>query len=366
MTIPFLNLQAASMELKDELTSAAERVISSGSFILGKEVEDFENQFASYCESSHCIGVASGLDALTLILRAYKIGNGDEVIVPGNTYIATWLAVSQVGATPIPVEPDERTYNIDPKLIEAAITSRTKAIIPVHLYGQPADMDLIMAIAQKHGLKVIEDAAQSHGARYKGKRTGSIGDSAGFSFYPGKNLGALGDGGAIVTNDPQLAEELKVLRNYGSRIKYHNEVMGVNSRLDTMQAAFLSVKLSKLDEWNERRKNIASYYLETLKNTSLKLPYIQEGMETVWHIFAVACDDRTKLSAELDKHDIGWICHYPVPPPLQPAYSKLCIKRGMFPITEKCSDTILSLPMGPHLPMSQAEKVVDVLRSSFS
>jgi len=366
MTIPFLNLQAASMELKDELTSAAERVISSGSFILGKEVEDFENQFASYCESSHCIGVASGLDALTLILRAYKIGNGDEVIVPGNTYIATWLAVSQVGATPIPVEPDERTYNIDPKLIEAAITSRTKAIIPVHLYGQPADMDLIMAIAQKHGLKVIEDAAQSHGARYKGKRTGSIGDSAGFSFYPGKNLGALGDGGAIVTNDPQLAEELKVLRNYGSRIKYHNEVMGVNSRLDTMQAAFLSVKLSKLDEWNERRKNIASYYLETLKNTSLKLPYIQEGMETVWHIFAVACDDRTKLSAELDKHDIGWICHYPVPPHLQPAYSKLCIKRGMFPITEKCSDTILSLPMGPHLPMSQAEKVVDVLRSSFS
>jgi len=262
--VPFLDLKAPHIELRAELEAAQDRVINSGWLILGQEVAAFEREFAAYCEAEHCIGVGNGLEALHLILRAFGIGAGHEVIVPSNTYIATWLAVTQAGATPIPVEPDERTYNLDPARIEAAITPRTKAILPVHLYGQPADMDPINAIAARHGLKVIEDAAQAHGARYKGRRTGGLGHAAGFSFYPGKNLGALGDGGAVVTNDSQLADTLRVLRNYGSRVKYHNEVQGYNSRLDELQAAFLREKLKRLDDWNARRQAIAARYLAHL------------------------------------------------------------------------------------------------------
>ena len=261
MSIPFLDLRAPHEELRTELRETFERVLDSGWYILGEEVKQFELEFAAYCEANHCIGVGNGLEALHLILRGYGIGAGDEVIVPSNTYIATWLAASYAGATPIPVEPDERTYNINPVLIEAAITPRTKAIIAVHLYGQPADMDAINAVAKKYKLKVIEDAAQAHGARYKGKRVGNLGDAAGFSFYPGKNLGGIGDGGAVTTDDPVLADNIRVLCNYGSRIKYQNEVKGFNSRLDELQAAFLREKLKKLDDWNGRRKVIAAEYL---------------------------------------------------------------------------------------------------------
>ncbi len=276
-TVPFLDLKSPHIELRPELEGAFDRVLNSGWYILGKEVEAFEAEFAEYCESGHCVGVANGLDALHLIVRAYGIGPGDEVIVPSNTYIATWLAVTHAGATPVPVEPDARTCNIDPARIEQAITPRTKAIMVVHLYGQPADMDPINAIARKHGLKVIEDCAQAHGSRYKGRKAGGLGDAAGFSFYPGKNLGAIGDGGAITTQDPELAERIRVLRNYGSQIKYHNGVVGFNSRLDELQAALLRVKLVKLDEWNERRRGIAAHYLQQLTGQhELALPYVPE------------------------------------------------------------------------------------------
>ncbi len=264
MNVPFLDLKTPYYEIKEELDAAWHRVMASGWYVLGQEVESFEHEFAAYCEAKHCVGVGNGLDALYLILRAMEIGPGDEVIVPSNTYIATWLAVSMTGATPVPVEPDEVSYNIDPALIEAAITTRTKAILPVHLYGLPADLEPILKIASRHGLRVLEDAAQAHGARYKGKRIGAHGDAVAWSFYPGKNLGAFGDGGAVTTNDRHLAEKLRALRNYGSRVKYVNEVKGVNSRLDPLQAAVLRVKLKYLDEWNERRKRVASLYLERL------------------------------------------------------------------------------------------------------
>jgi len=364
MKIPFLDLKAPHDELRPELREAFERVLNSGWYILGEEVKRFEHEFAEYSQVDYCIGVGNGLEALHLILRAYDIGLGDEVIVPSNTYIATWLAASYAGATPIPVEPDERTYNIDPSRIEAAITPRTKAIIAVHLYGQPADMDPINAIAKKHNLKVIEDAAQAHGAYYKGKRVGSLGDAAGFSFYPGKNLGAIGDGGAVTTNDSLLAEKVRVLCNYGSRIKYHNEVKGFNSRLDEMQAAFLREKLKKLDEWNARRKVISTSYLEKLSGRDLVLPWVPEWADPVWHLFVVRHPHRDRLQKKLTESGIGTMIHYPIPPHLQGAYVGLGYREGAFPIAEQIHGEVLSLPIGPHLGLQQYAAVITAVREA--
>ena len=358
MSISFLNLRGPHVELRAELREAFERVLDSGWYILGNEVKQFELEFAEYCEAGYCIGLGNGLEALHLILRAYDIGAGDEVIVPSNTYIATWLAASYAGATPIPVEPDERTYNIDPTQIEAAITPRTKAIIAVHLYGQPADMDAINVIAKKHQLKVIEDAAQAHGARYKGKRVGTLGDAAGFSFYPGKNLGAIGDGGAVTTNDPALADNIRMLCNYGSRVKYQNEVKGFNSRLDELQAAFLRVKLKKLDEWNGRRKVIAAEYLSRLHDGDIVLPHVLEWADPVWHLFVVRNTQRDQLQQRLAELGIGTMIHYPTPPHLQKAYAELGFSKGSFPVAEKIHNEVLSLPIGPHLTIDSVNSVV--------
>ena len=357
--IPFLDLKSPYLELKEELDAAYARVMESGWFILGKEVEAFEDEFAAYCGAKHCIGVANGLDALHMIVRAYGIGPGDEVIVPSNTNIATWLAVTHAGATPVPVEPNERTYNIDPAKIEQAITPKTKAIMVVHLYGQPADMDPVNEIAVKHGLKVIEDCAQAHGARYKGRRAGTLGDAAGFSFYPGKNLGAFGDGGAVTTNDAELAERLKVLRNYGSKVKYHNELPGFNSRLDELQAAFLRVKLKKLDEWNNRRSKVAEHYLRELSSQNeLILPYVPVWADPVWHLFVIRHTKRDALQKSLNDAGIGTMIHYPIPPHLQEAYSKLGYNERTFPIAEIIHREVLSLPMGPHLAEKQLDQVL--------
>lgn len=364
MKVPFLDLGAAYRDLKYEIDAAVARVLASGWYILGQEVEAFEAEFADYCEARHCVGVGNGLEALHLILWAMGIGPGDEVIVPSNTYIATWLAVSYAGATPVPVEPDERTYNIDPSLIEAAITTRTKAILAVHLYGQPADMDAINAIANKHQLKVIEDAAQAHGARYKRRRCGSLGDAAGFSFYPGKNLGALGDGGAVVSNDAQLAERVRVLRNYGSRKKYHNEVKGYNSRLDELQAAVLRVKLTKLDAWNDRRQVLAAAYLNALAGIDgLVLPFVPDWADPVWHLFVVRHAGRDTLHQRLQQAGIGTMVHYPIPPHLQPAYAELDLREGAFFIAEQMARQVLSLPMGPHLSAAECLRVVEQMAS---
>lgn len=370
--VPFLDLKAANFELRAELEAAFDRTLDSGWYILGNEVKQFEQEFAAYCEAENCVGVGNGLEALHLILRAYGIGAGDEVIVPSNTYIATWLATSYAGATPVPVEPDARTYNLDPVRIEAAITPRTRAIIAVHLYGQPADMDAINAVAKKHGLKVIEDAAQAHGARYKGRRVGSLGDAAGFSFYPGKNLGALGDGGAVTTNDPELAEKVRVLCNYGSKVKYHNEVKGFNSRLDELQAAFLREKLKKLDEWNTRRKALAAEYLRHLSplaqageggERGITLPFVPDWADPVWHLFVVHSPNRDALQAHLTAHGIGTMIHYPIPPHLQPAYAELAIPEGSLPIAEAIHREVLSLPIGPHLLSAQQARVIEALRA---
>jgi dTDP-4-amino-4,6-dideoxygalactose transaminase len=363
MPIPFLDLNAPHQELRRELEQTFSDVLDSGWFVQGGQLDTFEAEYASYCDVKHCIGVGNGLDALHLILRAYNIGEGDEVIVPSNTYIATWLAASYAGAIPVPVEPDERTYNINPALIEKAITPKTKAIIAVHLYGQPADMDAINAIAGKYNLKVIEDAAQSQGARYKSKRAGGLGDAAGHSFYPGKNLGALGDGGAITTDDDELADKLRVLRNYGSRIKYFNEVKGFNSRLDEMQAAFLRVKLRKLDDWNERRKKIAAYYFDGLRNLDLVMPFVPVWADPVWHLFVVRNREREYLQSHLSAAGIATVIHYPIPPHLQSAYYELGYKEGAFPISEMMSEQVLSLPIGPHLEINQAQQVINGINS---
>ncbi|HEU4742416.1 MAG TPA: DegT/DnrJ/EryC1/StrS family aminotransferase [Meiothermus sp.] len=363
MSVPFLDLRAAYLELKAELDEAVLRVLDSGWYILGAEVEGFEQEYAAYTGTRHAVGVANGLDALILALRAMEIGPGHEVIVPSNTYIATWLAVSYVGATPVPVEPDERTYTLDPARIEAALTERTKALLPVHLYGLPADMDPILEIARKYRLWVLEDGAQSHGARYKGRRIGAHGDAVAWSFYPGKNLGALGDAGAVTTDNPELAERIRVLRNYGSRVKYVNEVQGVNSRLDPIHAAALRVKLKYLDLWNARRQKIAGYYLEALEGTGLTLPHPPEWAEHVWHIFAVLHPERDLLQKHLQQQGIGTLIHYPIPPHLQAAYRELGYSEGTFPLSEKIHRQELSLPMGPHLTQEQAERVVEAVRS---
>jgi dTDP-4-amino-4,6-dideoxygalactose transaminase len=359
--ITFLDLKAAQIELRPQLEQAFDRVLNSGWYILGNEVKQFEQEFADYCEAKMCVGVGNGLDALHLILRAYGIGEGDEVIVPSNTYIATWLAVNYAGATPVPVEPDQRTYNIDPLRIEAAITMQTKAIIAVHLYGQPADMDAINEIARKHNLKVIEDAAQAHGARYKGRRVGSLGDAAGFSFYPGKNLGALGDGGAVTTNDADLADKLRVLGNYGSRVKYHNEVKGFNSRLDELQAAFLREKLKPLDAWNERRAKIAKQYLDCLSGKPLNLTYVPDWCSPVWHLFVVRHHRRDQPQRTLCDAGISTLVHYPVPPHLQAAYQCNGWMKGSFPVAEQMADELLSLPIGPHINARQVDHVCEIL-----
>ncbi|MEN6348222.1 MAG: DegT/DnrJ/EryC1/StrS family aminotransferase [Syntrophomonas sp.] len=361
VNIPFLDLKAAYLELEEELDKAYENVMRSGWFIMGSELEAFEKEYAAHCRTRYCLGVGNGLEALHLTLRAYDIGPGDEVIVPANTYIATWLAVSQVGARPVPVEPVEETYNLDPYRIEGAVNSRTRAIMPVHLYGQTAAMDEINGIARRYGLKVIEDAAQAQGALYKGRRAGSLGDAAGTSFYPAKNLGALGDAGAVVTSDGEIYEKIRSLRNYGSQIKYHNEVKGYNSRLDELQAAFLRVKLKKLDEWNARRKVLASRYLKYLNGDYYTLPLVPEWADPVWHVFVVRCSDRERVLEVLKRKGIGYVIHYPVPPHLQPAYRELEMSEGSLPISEAIHREVFSLPMGPHLTQPEQDYVIEIL-----
>jgi dTDP-4-amino-4,6-dideoxygalactose transaminase len=361
--VPFLDLKSEYLELKDKFDEAYQRVMASGWYILSGEVQVFEQEFASYVGAKHCIGVGNGLEALQLILMGYGIGAGDEVIVPANTYIASWLAVSYTGAVPIPVEPDPATNNIDPQRIERAITPRTRAIMPVHLYGQPVAMEKIWKIAELHGLKIIEDAAQAHGSRYRDRMAGNLGDAAGFSFYPTKNLGAFGDAGAVVTNDDDLAGKVRVLRNYGSRKKYYNEVKGHNSRLDPIQAAFLRVKLEHLDEWNQRRSLIATRYLDNLRGLpDLGLPFVPSDMIPAWHVFIVSHPERDRLQTYLKEQGVGTLIHYPVPPHLSEAYRDLGYQAGDFPITEKMANTFLSIPMGPHLNMNDADYVIEKIR----
>ena len=364
MNIPFLDLGAAYRELQAEIDAAVARSMASGYYIGGPEVEAFEDEFATYCGAAYAVGVANGLDALHLALRAMDIGPGDEVIVPSNTYIATWLAVSLCGATPVPVEPDARTYNIDPAGIEAAITRRTKVILPVHLYGQPADMDPILVIARKHGLKVLEDGAQAHGARYKGQRLGSHGDVVAWSFYPGKNLGAMGDGGAVTTNDAQIADRIHMLRNYGSRVKYVNEVQGYNSRLDPLQAAILRVKLAHLDVWNARRSACAARYQQGLVNCGLTLPHVPDWAEPVWHLYVVLNPQRDALQKALTDVGVGTLIHYPIPPHRQGAYAELGFGKGAFPIAERIHNEVLSLPISPHMTLEQANQVIVACRGA--
>ena len=361
--IPFLDLKAPYEELRSELDDAYRRVMESGWYILGEEVEAFERDFARYCGVKHCVGVANGLDALHLILRAYNIGAGDEVIVPANTYIATWLAVSYAGAVPVPVEPVDATYNIDPQRIVHAITPRTKAILVVHLYGQPADMEPIHDVARQFNLRVIEDAAQAQGAVYKGRKAGALGDAAGWSFYPGKNLGAYGDAGGVTTDDDELADRVRVLRNYGSRIKYVNEVQGFNSRLDPLQSAFLGVKLKYLDEWNQRRKILRGYYMEELCDVpGLILPHVPEGMDPAWHLFVIRHPMRDALQKHLQNEGIGTLIHYPIPPHLSDAYRNMGLGDGAFPITEAIHREVLSLPLGPHMTQKQVVRVSEAIR----
>lgn len=366
MTTPvsFLDLKANVASLRQELIEAATRVIDSGWFVLGGETTSFEQDYAQYCGTLHCVGVANGLDALSLALRALNIGPGDEVIVPANTYIATWLAVSHVGATPVPVEPVEATYNIDPSRLVDAITPRTRAILPVHLYGQPADLDAIGAIAAQHGLHVLEDGAQAHGACYRGRRVGQDKALVAWSFYPGKNLGALGDGGGITTGDVELAERVSVLRNYGSRVKYHNEVIGYNSRLDELQSALLKVKLLHLDADNARRKTIAARYLEGLAGSGLVLPAVPDWADPVWHLFVVRHTDRDGLADRLRTAGVATMVHYPIPPHLQPAYAAAGISKGSLPVTERIHREVLSLPMGPALTDEDVERVISAVRAN--
>jgi dTDP-4-amino-4,6-dideoxygalactose transaminase len=357
-------MKSPYIELRSELDEAYRRVMESGWYILGEEVEAFEAEFAAYCGVRHCIGVGNGLDGLHLVLRAYGIGPGDEVIVPANTYIATWLAVSYAGATPIPVEPDPSTYNLDPNLVESAISPRCRAILPVHLYGQPADIDPLLEIGRRRKLKVIEDAAQAHGATYHARRAGSLGDAACWSFYPGKNLGAMGDAGGVTTNDDALADRVRVLRNYGSRTKYANEVKGFNSRLAPLQAAFLRVKLRHLDEWNRRRRLVAAAYLEGLARVgNLQLPFVPASIEPAWHLFVIQHHRRDELQHHLEQSGIGTLIHYPVPPHLSEAYAEMGLKPGTFPISESMAKGVLSLPHGPHIAPAQVQTVIEAVRS---
>ena len=366
MIIPFLDMKTPYRELKEEIDDALARVAASGWYIFGEEVEAFEEEFSTYCAAKQAIGVANGLDALRLCLLAMGVGPGDEVIVPSNTYIATWLAVTQCGAIPVPVEPDTATYNISVERLESAVTSRTKVILPVHLYGQPADMSGIKAVAQRHGLRVLEDAAQAHGARYSGERIGGHADAVAWSFYPGKNLGAMGDGGAITTNDSELADRIRVLGNYGSRVKYVNEVCGFNSRLDPMQAAILRVKLRKLDEWNLRRTSAAARYTKTLSKLPITVPFVPDWAIPSWHLYVVRVAQRDELQKALTNADVGTLIHYPIPPHLQEAYQNLGWCKGAFPIAESIAKEVLSLPIGPHINEKQIDFVCDVIAEFVS
>lgn len=364
MKIQFLDLRGAYLELQPEIDAAVARVLNSGYYILGEEVELFEKEWSDYCDSRFAIGVGNGLDALHLGLLALGVGPGDEVIVPSNTYIATWLAVSQCGATPVPIEPNETTYNMDPLHIEAAITKRTRVILPVHLYGQPADMDPILEIAKRHGLFVLEDAAQSHGATYKGKRIGSHGDAVAWSFYPGKNLGAMGDAGAVTTNNVEVANRIRLLRNYGSDQKYVNVAQGFNSRLDPIHAAVLRVKLTVLDEWTSRRMDIAGEYLRLLRSSELLLPSVPDWAEPVWHLFVVRSKARDSLQEQLKVGGVDTLIHYPIPPHKQAAYAKGGFNAMSFPIAEQMAGELLSLPIGPHFDPTHIERVVKLVKGA--
>jgi dTDP-4-amino-4,6-dideoxygalactose transaminase len=361
MKIPFLDLAAAYREIQDRLESSVLSSLRSGFYIGGTDVEMFEQEYAAYTKSKYCVGVGNGLDALYLALKALNVLPGDEVIVPSNTYIATWLAVSRCGANPIPVEPCNDTFNIDPGSIEKAITSRTKGILPVHLYGQPCDMDPIILIAKKHGLFILEDAAQAHGARYKGEPIGHHGDAVAWSFYPSKNLGAVGDAGAVTTDNFDLAEKIRLLRNYGSRSKYINETQGVNSRLDPVQAAVLRVKLSVLSKWNDRRTRIAELYSTALENTGLTLPFVPHWADPVWHLYVIRHSSRDRLQNALIQSGIGTLIHYPIPPHLQQAYAQNGYSKGQFPISENMADQVLSLPIYPQLTDQDVEDIINAI-----
>jgi len=366
MDIPFLDLASINLRDREAFLKALNRVLDSGWLILGDEVKKFERSFAQYCGADRCVGVANGLDALHLVLRAWGIGPGDEVIVPSNTYIATWLAVTFTGATLIPVEPDPFTYTLDVSLVSHAITPRTKAIIAVHLYGRLADMEGISAIARKRGIKVLEDAAQSHGATYRGQAAGKFGDAVAYSFYPGKNLGALGDGGAVTTNDHQLADDISILRNYGSSRKYENSVVGYNSRLDELQAAFLSEKLNRLDADNEHRNIVAARYLHELASVpDLILPKNEAFQQSVWHLFVIRTRLRDELCQFLSQQGIGTLIHYPIPPHLQDCYAHLGYSDGDFPISEKLHREVLSLPIGPTMDLLMVDRVTSAIKRFF-
>lgn len=360
--VAFLDLAAAHAELADELEAALARVLAGGRYVLGPEVEEFEERFAAFAGAAHCVGVACGLDALHLSLVAMGVGPGDEVLVPATTYIATWLAVTRAGAAVVPVEPDPRTGNIDPRRLEAAITPRARAIIPVHLHGLPARLDEILAVASRHGLWVIEDAAQAHGARHRGLPVGGLADAGAWSFYPGKNLGALGDGGAVTTHDAALAQRLRRLRNYGATERYVHPERGSNSRLDEIQAAVLSVKLGHLERWNARRAAIAEIYLEGLSDAPVGLPAAPAHDVHAWHVFAIRTHRRDALAAHLRAAGVETLSHYPVPPHLQGAYRDLGLGPGSLPLSEAIARETLSLPMGPHLAPADAERVVEAVR----
>lgn len=363
MKIPILELKPTYLELKEEIDAAYHRVMDSGWYLLGEESTAFETEFAAYVGVDHCVAVGNGLDALRIALEAYGVGPGDEVIVPAQTFIATWLAVTQCGAVPVPVDVCATSANLDPTLLEAAVTSKTKAIIPVHLYGQPAEMAAICEVASKHGLVVIEDAAQAHGATYGGKSCGALGDAAAFSFYPGKNLGAFSDAGAITTNNAEIARKARMLRNYGSEKRYYHDLPGMNSRIDELQAAFLRVKLRHLNTWNQRRAHIAALYLEGLKGLDITLPSLHEGSSPVWHLFVVQHPERDALQEHLAAQGIQTLIHYPVVPYLSAAYASMSVCKGSFPVGEQLSNTVLSLPIGPHFTDEQIEAVIQGVRS---
>lgn len=361
MKVPFVSFRPMEKELNRELRGAFERVFERSWYIEGEEDKTFEKSFAEFCKADYCVGVGNGLDALMLALKALNIHEGDEVIVPSNTYIASALAVTYVGAVPVFVEPDIRTYNINPAHIEEKITAKTKAIMPVHLYGQSCDMDPIMAVAKGHGLAVVEDCAQAHGARYNGKRVGTFGDAAGFSFYPGKNLGALGDAGAMLTDSKELAEKVRALGNYGSDYKYHHIYKGNNSRLDELQAAFLLAKLPNLDRMNAERRRIAAMYTEGIHNNKVVLPYVLPECEPVWHIYAIRCENRESLEKHLNDKGIGTNKHYPIPMQLQGCYTDLGIHKGELPIAEEISATELSIPMYYGMTDEEVKYVIDAI-----
>lgn len=362
MKIPFVSLVPMHNELKGALIETFEHVLDRSIYIMGNEHDKFQKSFADYCGVPYAIGCGTGLDALHLILKALGIGHGDEVIIPSNTFVATALAVSYTGATPVLVEPEIDTYTIDPMLIEEKITAKTRAIIPVHLYGRCADMDTIITIAKRHGLEVIEDAAQAHGAIYKGKKAGALGDAAGFSFYPGKNLGALGDAGIVTTGNDKIAEKVTMLRNYGSKEKYHHELLGNNSRLDELQAALLEIKLPYLSKWNKERNRIAERYINEINNPKIVLPVSErDGNYQVWHIFPIRCKNRNSFQSYLELNGIGTNIHYPIPIHLQRCYTDLNLKRGDLPIAEEISDTVLSLPMYYGLQDNEIDYIIDII-----